>query len=45
MSLTTTGAPAAANDFASARPIPEPAPVTTVTLPSMRMVLAGLPDF
>ncbi len=33
MSATTTDAPSAANASAVARPIPEPAPVTTATFP------------
>jgi hypothetical protein len=37
MSATTTDAPLAASDRAQARPMPDPAPVMTLTLPAISM--------
>ena len=38
ISATTTLAPSATNSLAAARPMPEPAPVITATLPSRRFI-------
>ena len=39
ISATTTLAPSATNSLADARPMPEPAPVITATLPSRRFIV------
>src|SRR5215207_7302740 len=41
ISATTTLAPSATNSLADARPMPEPAPVITATLPSRRFICAS----
>src|ERR1700737_527580 len=43
MSPMTTRAPAVASAVASARPIPDPPPVTTATLPSISMFTSERP--
>src|SRR5262245_25168984 len=43
MSATATLAPRAAKPMAVARPIPDPAPETSATLPSNRIAASGLP--
>src|SRR5258706_2655356 len=43
MSATTTRAPPVASRAATARPIPEPAPVTNAILPSAPTLLSSLP--
>src|SRR5215207_6087909 len=42
ISATTTLAPSATNSLADARPMPEPAPVITATLPSRRFICPSL---
>src|SRR5215475_6696309 len=44
-SLTTTFAPSAAQSSAISRPMPRPAPVTTMTLPSSDLAMECLPLF
>ena len=41
--MTATAAPSRANSVAAARPIPEPAPVTTATWPASVPVIVSLP--
>lgn len=44
-SETITRAPSRANTAAAARPIPEPAPVTSAALPSNLLLMCVSPDF